>query len=74
VSRRLPVLWVLVPLMYAPGAQWAGTRVYAWVAANRARRLCEGDACAVHGVHGVHGAGKEGIGVGAAIDFGGSAS
>ena len=74
VSRRLPVLWVLVPLMYAPGAAWAGTRVYAWVAANRARRLCEGDACAVHGVHGAHGAGKAGIGVGAAIDFEGSAS
>ncbi|MBA3833123.1 MAG: DUF393 domain-containing protein [Chthoniobacterales bacterium] len=40
VSRRLPMLWALVPLMYAPGSEWVGTRVYAWVAANRARRLC----------------------------------
>jgi predicted DCC family thiol-disulfide oxidoreductase YuxK len=71
VSRRLPALWMLVLLMYLPGAEWAGTRVYAWVAANRARRLCEGDACVVHGVHG---AGQGGIGVRAAIDFGGSAS
>ncbi|MEO8880581.1 MAG: DCC1-like thiol-disulfide oxidoreductase family protein [Gemmatimonadaceae bacterium] len=71
ISRRLPVLWPLVPLMYAPGSAWAGTRLYAWVAANRARRLCEGDACAVHGS--AHG-GKGETGVGSVIDFGGSAS
>jgi len=71
VSKRLPVLWPLVPLMFAPGAEWAGTRIYAWVAANRARRLCEGDACAVHGAHG---AGHGKTGVQTAIDFGGSAS
>jgi predicted DCC family thiol-disulfide oxidoreductase YuxK len=53
VSRRLPALWMLVPLMFAPGAQWAGTRLYAWVARNRARRLCDGDSCAVHGARGV---------------------
>jgi predicted DCC family thiol-disulfide oxidoreductase YuxK len=71
VSRRLPLLWALVPLMYGPGAEWAGTRMYAWVAANRARRLCEGDACAVHGAEGV---GQGAIEVRPAIDFGGSAS
>ncbi|MGH7621038.1 MAG: DCC1-like thiol-disulfide oxidoreductase family protein, partial [Gemmatimonadaceae bacterium] len=48
LSRQLPLLWALVPFMYVPGASWVGTRVYAWVAANRARRLCEGDRCAVH--------------------------
>jgi predicted DCC family thiol-disulfide oxidoreductase YuxK len=42
VSRTLPALWVLLPVVYAPGAKWAGTRVYAWVARNRARRLREG--------------------------------
>jgi predicted DCC family thiol-disulfide oxidoreductase YuxK len=71
VSRVLPVLWPLVPFMFAPGATWVGTRVYAWVAANRARRLCEGDACRVHGLHGE---GQGGIGTPAAIDFGSSAS
>jgi predicted DCC family thiol-disulfide oxidoreductase YuxK len=70
VSRRLPALWALVPVLYAPGAEWVGTRVYAWVAANRARRLCEGDSCAVHGAH----AREEESGSGAVIEFGGSAS
>lgn len=72
ISRRLPVMWVLVPAMFAPGAKWVGTRVYAWVAANRARRLCDGDACVVHGATGRDGA--RDVGVGAAIDFEGSAS
>jgi predicted DCC family thiol-disulfide oxidoreductase YuxK len=49
IARRLPALWPLVPFMFAPGAALLGTRVYAWVAANRARRLCDGDACSVHG-------------------------
>ena len=49
ISKRLPALWPLVPFMFAPGGAWLGKRVYAWVAANRERRLCEGDACAVHG-------------------------
>ncbi|MEP7088090.1 MAG: DCC1-like thiol-disulfide oxidoreductase family protein [Gemmatimonadota bacterium] len=71
ISRRLPALWPLVPLMFVPGSAWVGTRLYAWVAANRARRLCEGDACAVHGSHG---AATSARGVGAVIDFGGSAS
>jgi predicted DCC family thiol-disulfide oxidoreductase YuxK len=71
LSRRLPPLWVLVPLIYAPGADWVGTRVYAWVAANRARRLCEGDSCATHGARAV---GQGAIRVGPAIDFEGSAS
>ena len=71
ISKRLPVLWPFVPLLFAPGSAWVGTRVYARVAANRARRLCEGDVCAVHGSHG---GGKSGTGTGAVIDFGGSAS
>ena len=71
ISRRLPVLWPLVPVMFAPGSAWVGTRVYTWVAANRARRLCDGDGCVVHGAHG----GRErGAGKGAVIDFEGSAS
>lgn len=68
ISRRLVLLWPLAPLMYAPGSAWVGTRVYAWVAANRARRLCDGDSCSVHG------SSAGGAGVGSVIDFGGSAS
>lgn len=70
VSRRLPGLWPLVPLMYAPKSEWVGTRIYAWVAANRARRLCDGDACAVHGARD----GTEGARVPVVIDLSGSAS
>ncbi len=70
ICKRLPVLWPLVPIMYAPGAVWAGSRVYAWVAANRVRRLCEGDACAVHGTRGA----AEGSASGPVIEFEGSAS
>ena len=71
LSLRLPVLWGLAPFMFAPGAAWAGTRIYAWVAANRARRLCEGESCAVHGAHG---GAHDATGVPPVIDFGGSAS
>ena len=48
IARRLPALWPLAPFMFAPGSARLGTKVYAWVAANRARRLCDGDACSVH--------------------------
>jgi predicted DCC family thiol-disulfide oxidoreductase YuxK len=70
IARRVPLLWMLVPVMFAPGAEWAGTRVYAAVAANRARRVCEGSACAVHGPRR---AGR-GIGKAAVIEFEQSAS
>jgi predicted DCC family thiol-disulfide oxidoreductase YuxK len=70
ISRRVPALWPLAPLMFAPGSAWAGVRVYRWVAANRARRLCEGSACAVHGRR----AARQGSGRAAAIEFEGSAS
>jgi predicted DCC family thiol-disulfide oxidoreductase YuxK len=69
ISRRVPALWVLVPAMFAPGAEWAGTRAYARVASSRVRRLCDGSACAVHGARVV----EQGSG-GAAIEFEGSAS
>jgi predicted DCC family thiol-disulfide oxidoreductase YuxK len=70
ISKRLLALWVLMPVLFAPGAEWAGTRVYARVAANRARRRCDGESCAVHGAH----AAEEGSGSAAVIEFGGSAS
>jgi predicted DCC family thiol-disulfide oxidoreductase YuxK len=68
LSLRLPIFSLLVPVMVAPGAEWIGTRVYAWVARRRARRVCEGERCAVHG------GGERVAGGRAAIDFGGSAS
>ena len=70
VSKRVPALWPLVPLMFAPRAAWTGARTYAWVTAHRSRRVCEGSACAVHGARS---AWKE-RGSAAMIEFEGSAS
>ncbi|HEX7019379.1 MAG TPA: DCC1-like thiol-disulfide oxidoreductase family protein [Gemmatimonadaceae bacterium] len=42
--RRLlwyvPVGWLLLPIFYVPGIRPVGERVYAWVAARRARTAC----------------------------------
>jgi predicted DCC family thiol-disulfide oxidoreductase YuxK len=70
IAKRVPLLWMLVPVMFAPGAEWAGTRVYGWVAERRARRLCEGSECAVHGARTM----GRGSGSPTAIEFEGSAS
>jgi predicted DCC family thiol-disulfide oxidoreductase YuxK len=47
--RRLmsttPWFWPLLPVFYFPGAGWIGPVIYAWVARNRSRMGCEGDAC-----------------------------
>jgi len=45
LAWALPPLWPLAPFLYLPGVSWAGNRIYRWVAANRARNLCESDAC-----------------------------
>ena len=72
ISRRLPALRLLVPVLFAPGAEWVGTRVYALIAATRARRLCDGDSCAVHGASSR--SREQGKASDAAIEFGGSSS
>jgi len=38
-----PLLWPLLVLLYFPGSGWLGSRVYAWVAANRHRLGCRFD-------------------------------
>lgn len=35
LSRRLPRLWWLAPLMHLPGVMWVAKPVYAWVSRNR---------------------------------------
>jgi hypothetical protein len=47
ISRPLLALWLLVSVMFAPGATCVGTRVYAWAAANRERRVRAEESCAV---------------------------
>ena len=41
LARSSPLTWPLLPLFYAPGATYVGTRVYAWVARNRRRFGCQ---------------------------------
>jgi predicted DCC family thiol-disulfide oxidoreductase YuxK len=47
--RRLiwnsPLMWMLIPLFYFPGAAIFGARVYAWVARNRSKFGCQSNVC-----------------------------
>ena len=42
-----PLMWLLIPLFYFPGAGLCGPRVYAWVARNRSRFGCGSEVCAL---------------------------
>lgn len=49
IARVLPVLWLLLPILWLPGASWIGTRVYDWIARNRFRRAqCDSEVCSLH--------------------------
>ena len=39
VLLQLPVAWLLVPLVWAPGAAFVGSRLYRWLARRR-KTLC----------------------------------
>ena len=45
IALESPLMWLALPLLYAPGSGWIGPRVYAWVARNRRRFGCESDVC-----------------------------
>jgi predicted DCC family thiol-disulfide oxidoreductase YuxK len=45
IALALPVLWPIVPLLYAPGARVVGPRIYAAVA--RRRSTCALGGCAI---------------------------
>lgn len=54
LARFLPLLWLLLPLLYLPGMNWLGPRVYAWVARRRytinrlaGRPVCEDGYCKI---------------------------
>ena len=40
LTRRIPLLLPLAPLLGMPGMGWLGPRVYRWVAGNRHRLSC----------------------------------
>ncbi|MEO0530187.1 MAG: DUF393 domain-containing protein [Planctomycetota bacterium] len=52
LSRRLPRLWWLAPVMHLPGVMLVAKPVYAWVSRNRyliagKAEECEGGACSI---------------------------
>ena len=49
MAWRIPLLWLLAPFFYLPGALWFGSKMYRWVARNRYKMVpCEHGMCQVH--------------------------
>ncbi len=55
LARFVPLMWPMLPLLYLPGMNWLGPRLYRWVARRRyaINRLfgghtCENDVCQMH--------------------------
>ncbi len=55
LARSLPLLWPLSPLLYLPGMNWLGPKIYGWIARRRytINRLvgaptCEDGSCKIH--------------------------
>lgn len=51
LSRRLPALWPVMPILHFPGSARLWRQIYAWIARQRYRWNepgCDSDACAVH--------------------------
>jgi predicted DCC family thiol-disulfide oxidoreductase YuxK len=36
-----PILWLLIPVFYFPGASFLGPKIYGWVARNRKHMYCK---------------------------------
>ncbi len=48
LAWRLPLLWLIAPLMYLPLAPWLGQKAYLWVARNRFKLMpCHNGACEI---------------------------
>jgi predicted DCC family thiol-disulfide oxidoreductase YuxK len=46
LAWRLPLLWLLAPLLYIPGVPWLGQKLYLWIARNRLHLVpCHGGVC-----------------------------
>ncbi|NJO71071.1 MAG: hypothetical protein HC825_03920 [Oscillatoriales cyanobacterium RM1_1_9] len=49
MTRYLPLLWILWPILHIPGVPYLGDRIYSYVAAHRPRFLqsCSSGGCAI---------------------------
>ena len=41
LAWRLPMTWLVAPMLYLPGMTFIGQKIYLWVARNRFSRLLE---------------------------------
>lgn len=55
LARYLPLLWLILPLLYLPGMNWLGPKLYGWVARRRylinrwfGGPRCEDGYCKIH--------------------------
>jgi len=48
MAWRIPLLWLIAPLLYIPGVPQIGQRVYLWIARNRFRLVpCQHGVCKI---------------------------
>jgi predicted DCC family thiol-disulfide oxidoreductase YuxK len=48
LAWRLPLLWLVAPLLYLPGMTWLGQKIYLWIARNRFKIVpCEHGVCKI---------------------------
>ena len=48
ISWRLPLTWLIAPILYLPGVPWIGHKIYLWVARNRFKLVpCKDGVCQI---------------------------
>ncbi|MCI0683438.1 MAG: DUF393 domain-containing protein [Gemmataceae bacterium] len=48
MAWRLPLCWLIAPLLYIPGVPWLGQRIYLWIARRRFQLLpCRHGVCTI---------------------------
>lgn len=48
IARRVPLLWLVWPLLFVPGVPWVGQKIYLWVAKNRYNLVpCKDGVCQI---------------------------
>ncbi len=46
MSWRLPLCWLIAPLLYLPGVPWIGNKIYLWIAKRRYQLVpCKDGVC-----------------------------
>src|SRR5262245_52782456 len=48
LAWRLPLTWIIAPLLYLPGMTWLGQKIHLWIARNRFKIIpCEHGVCSL---------------------------